>query len=202
MTSQPQSPLPQSFPMHELAQIERALSAAQDYVATLRQRHDLLSTELDRLTRPAPSVPRIVGPGFCYRGEMVTTWSAIDIHVGVLRRLWTDFPDKRDAMAQAMRARVFAYVCGAHTPRTAPGKVRGLGYEVQPRSGRRLGVRYEFESDAHRHFVARRGSGSWAQVARRRTADLARHTNLAEAGPAEPRGAIQSVAAQTTFKKG
>lgn len=106
MTSQPQSPLPQSFPMHELAQIERALSAGQDYVATLRQRHDLLSTELDRLTRPAPSVPRIVGPGFWYRGEMVTTWSAIDVHVGVLWRLWTDFPDNRDAMAQAMRARV------------------------------------------------------------------------------------------------
>jgi hypothetical protein len=29
-------------------------------------------------------------------------WSFIDIHLGVLRRLWRDFPELREAMAEAM----------------------------------------------------------------------------------------------------
>ena len=43
---------------------------------------------------------------------MVRAWSAIDIHAGLLRRLWNDFPEKREAMAAAMGARGYsrAYV--------------------------------------------------------------------------------------------
>ncbi|MDO8280687.1 MAG: hypothetical protein Q7T63_21550 [Burkholderiaceae bacterium] len=123
MNPQPQSPLLQTFPLHELAQIERALTAAQDYVATLRQRHDLLSSELERITRPSPPAPKIVGPGFRYRGEMVTAWSAIDIHVGLMRRLWTDFPEMREAMARAMGARGYSRAYIARTPAELfPGK--------------------------------------------------------------------------------
>jgi len=123
MTPQPQSPLPQSFPLHELAQIERALSAAHAYVGTLQHRHDQLTSELERITRPAPPAPKIVGPGFCYRGEIVNTWSAIDTHVGLLRRLWTDFPEKREAMARAMGVRGHSRTYVAKTSEALhPGK--------------------------------------------------------------------------------
>lgn len=33
---------------------------------------------------------------------MVARWSYIDIHADLLRRLWTDFPERREAMAAAM----------------------------------------------------------------------------------------------------
>jgi hypothetical protein len=64
-----------------------------------------------------------VGPGFRYRGEMVTAWSAIDIHVGLMRRLWTDFPELREAMARAMGARGYSRAYIARTPAELfPGK--------------------------------------------------------------------------------
>ena len=47
-----------------------------------------------------------------YHGEMARAWSAIDIHIGLLRRLWADRPLQREAMAGAMGARGYsrAYV--------------------------------------------------------------------------------------------
>lgn len=86
------TPPPQAFPLQELEQIERAIAAAQNCVATLQLRRELLTSELERITRPAPPAPKIIGPGFRYSGEMVRAWSAIDIHAGLLRRLWTEFP--------------------------------------------------------------------------------------------------------------
>lgn len=180
MTLQPQSPMPQSFPLHELAQLERALSAAQDYVATLQQRHNLLTIELDRLTRPAPPVPKIVGPGFRYRGEMVTTWCAIDIHVGLLRRLWTDYPEKRGAMARARRARLFAHVRREHARSLAPGQAVKLGCETLPPACGRLGGRHQSQPRAHRNAAACGDRGRGSQVGRRRAGVLARHAHLAQ----------------------
>ncbi|MBI2770539.1 MAG: hypothetical protein HYX47_13015 [Burkholderiales bacterium] len=108
----PHTPPAQAFPLQELEQIERAIAAAQDCVATLQLRRELLTSELDRITRPAPPAQKIIGPGVRYRGEMVRAISAIDIHAGLLRRLWTDFPERREAMARAMGARGYsrAYV--------------------------------------------------------------------------------------------
>ncbi len=92
-------------------------------MVTLPQRHDLLCSELELITRPSPPVPKIVGPGFHYRGEMVTAWSAIDIHLGLLRRLWTDFPERREAMAREMGARGYSRAYIARTPAELfPGK--------------------------------------------------------------------------------
>ena len=117
------TPSPQAFPLQELEQIERAIAAAQDCVATLQLRRELLTGELDRITRPAPPAPKIIGPGFGYRGEMVRAWSAIDIHAGLLRRLWTDFPERREAMARAMGARGYSRAYVARTPAELfPGK--------------------------------------------------------------------------------
>ena len=92
-------------------------------MATLQQRHNLLTIELDRLTRPAPPVPKIVGPGFRYRGEMVRAWSAIDIYAGLLRRLWTDFPERRETMARAMGAYGYSRTYAARSlAQLFPGK--------------------------------------------------------------------------------
>lgn len=113
----------QPFPLRELEQLERAIAVGREYLSTLQLRHDALAAELERITRPATAAPRWIGPGFTYRGEMVRAWSAIDIHTGLLRRLWTDFPERREAMARAMAARGW---CRVYVARSAtelfPGK--------------------------------------------------------------------------------
>lgn len=116
--SSPNAALP--FPLQELEQIETAIQASERLLATLHGRHETLIAELDRLTRPRailpPPVRKTIGPGLEYRGAMANHWNYIDIHVDLLRRLWTEFPERRDAMAAAM---------GAHgTSRTYAAKIR------------------------------------------------------------------------------
>lgn len=95
-----------AFPIRELEQIESAIQASQTWLATLQERRDALTSELERITRPlaipAKPRPKTIGPGLEYRGGMTTHWNYIDIHIDLLRRLWVDFPDRRDAMARAM----------------------------------------------------------------------------------------------------
>jgi len=43
-----------------------------------------------------------IGPGLEYRGAMSVHWNYIDIHTDLLRRLWSEYPDRREAMAKAM----------------------------------------------------------------------------------------------------
>ena len=96
---------PRPFPLQELEQIETAIEASERLLVTLHGRHETLLSELDSLTRPetvATRARKTVGPGFEYRGAMVARWSYIDIHADLLRRLWTDFPERREAMAVAM----------------------------------------------------------------------------------------------------
>ena len=95
------------FPIHELEQIDSAIQASQQWLATLKARRDALTEELERITRPpqpvvAKPTMKTIGPGFEYQGTMFRHWSFIDIHIGLLRRLWIDFPDHREAMAKAM----------------------------------------------------------------------------------------------------
>jgi hypothetical protein len=91
--------------MHELERIEQALRALDEWAGTLRQRKDLLTQQLDVITRPeapaAPPAPRVVLKGFECLGPHVRCWHDIDIHTGVLKALWAAFPEKRDAMAAA-----------------------------------------------------------------------------------------------------
>ena len=98
-----------SFSLQELEQIETTIQASERLLATLHGRRDALTAELDRITRPQAVVARVVpkttiGPGLEYRGVMVVHWSYIDIHTDLLRRLWTEFPERREAMAAAMGA--------------------------------------------------------------------------------------------------
>lgn len=94
-----------AFPIRELEQIESAIQASQTWLATLQQRRDALTSELERITRPQPALPKpakTIGPGLEYRGAMTTHWNYIDIHIDLLRRLWTEFPEQREAMARAV----------------------------------------------------------------------------------------------------
>ena len=82
MQTVPHTPL-QAFPLHELEQLERAITAATDCVTALQLRRDALVSELDRITRPPPAAPKLIGPGFRYQGQLVRAWSAIEIHSGL-----------------------------------------------------------------------------------------------------------------------
>ena len=106
MQTQPNPvPLPQ-FPIQELEQIEAAIQASQQWLRTLQGRRETLTAELEKITRApvAPTKPamKTIVPGLDYLGKMTRHWNYIDIHIDLLRRLWTDYPERRDAMAHAM----------------------------------------------------------------------------------------------------
>jgi len=120
METQPNANQPPHFPMQELEQIESAIQASQRWLATLQGRRETLTAELDRITRPQAApvqlATKTIGPGLEYFGKMTRHWNYIDIHIDLLRRLWTEYPDRRDAMAKAM---------GAHgTTRTYAARTR------------------------------------------------------------------------------
>ena len=99
--------------MHVLEQIKFAIQAS---LAIVEARHGTLMSELERMTRPEPAIAEVsmrkIGPGFEYQGEMFKRWNYIDIHIDLLRRLWTQFPECREAMAKAIDhcGRTRAYV--------------------------------------------------------------------------------------------
>ena len=50
-----------------------------------------------------PRIPEAVpAVGVVYRGASTRHWTYIAIYMDTLRRLWADFPEKRDAMAEAL----------------------------------------------------------------------------------------------------
>jgi len=121
MQAQPTPNAQPQFPIQELEQIESAIQTSQRWIATLQGRRDVLTAELDRLTRPLPAAARApqqstIVPGLEFRGVMTKHWNYIDIHIDLLRRLWTEFPDKRETMAQAMGryGATRAYVAKSH----------------------------------------------------------------------------------------
>ena len=101
---QPQTnpqPSPQ-FSLRELEQIESVIQVSEQWINSLQERRAQLTAELDRITRPQPAVKKMIGPGLEYRGLTVTHWTCIDIHVDLLRKLWIDFPERREAIGRAV----------------------------------------------------------------------------------------------------
>ena len=95
------------FSLLELEQVELAIRATSDCLAALHVRRNALTAELERLTRPAPRstltpAPTLTGRGVEYRGEAFPLSTYIDIYMTVLRRLWGDFPDRRDEIAKSV----------------------------------------------------------------------------------------------------
>jgi hypothetical protein len=93
--------------LHELEQTELAIKISSEWLTSLYSRREALIKEVDDFTRPpelgepAP-VKRVIPRGFEYRGKIYTKWSFIDIHVDLLKCLWTDYPERREAMAEAV----------------------------------------------------------------------------------------------------
>lgn len=102
MITQPLAP--NSFPLQELEDIDAAIAASLRLVETWTLRRDRLRTQLEALTRPtlpkAPVVDR--RPRFEYRGTSFAHWSNVSVYHELLRRLWVDFPDRRDHIASVI----------------------------------------------------------------------------------------------------
>lgn len=95
------------FPIEELESIESIIAKSRQWLESLELRRSMLTSELDRITRPTPKfdVTPLASPsgmGLMYKGEWIANRKYIDIHVGLLRKLWVDFPDRRCDMARAM----------------------------------------------------------------------------------------------------
>lgn len=92
--------------LDELEQIERVIHESQQLIARLTPRRDCLLTKLDELTRPqivpVQAKRKIVGPAFEYSGELKHYRNYISMYKGLLRLLWTDFPNDQELMARAM----------------------------------------------------------------------------------------------------
>lgn len=127
MRTQPTPSAQAQFPIQELEQIDCAIQATQQWLATLNGRRQTLTAELERITRPQPVTTqarmKTIGPGLQYRGAMFVHWNYIDSHIDLLRRLWREFPDRRDAMAAAMGSHGTTRTYVARTPgELFPGK--------------------------------------------------------------------------------
>jgi len=90
--------------LQELEETESAIAACRKLLSTLQHRHDALTIELERITMPS-TVPaklnsQIFAPALEYRGTVTTHWNYIDVYLDLLRRLWIEFPDRREQMAR------------------------------------------------------------------------------------------------------
>lgn len=92
----------------ELCQIEAATSGVEAALKYLNARQKILENQLNELTRPSvsppPKKPTLIHCGFEYRGKIERRWYCIEVHLDLLKKLWADFPEKRDDMAAAMRS--------------------------------------------------------------------------------------------------
>lgn len=154
---QPQSNIAQGtqFPMRELEQIEAAIDTARSWLATLQGRKDALTAELDRITKPVQghdAKSKVIGPGVEYRGTMYGQWNYIDIHITLLRKLWTDFPEQRESMARAVG------LCGntrAYVAKTRQGLFPGQSQTFAERHSRALVDGWYLDTNLNRERMRR-----------------------------------------------
>ncbi len=61
--------------------------------------------------------------GYRYRGQLVQTRFAVDTYTGLIERLWTHFPERREAVRQALNAAIGVRRGMAESPEQLfPGK--------------------------------------------------------------------------------
>lgn len=99
--------LDMQFPIEELESIESMIEQSKFWLRYLERRRSLLLVDLDCITCPDSKStmipePKPIGMGFMYKGEWLAQTKYVDIHVGLLRRLWIDYPARRCDMARAM----------------------------------------------------------------------------------------------------
>jgi hypothetical protein len=93
------------FPMNDYDALEREVCSTRERLKILEPQYAAMTEQLDRITSPVhrirPEPLKISSRGFEFRGQFVAQWSCIGIHRALMRRLWTEFPQHRDAMAKA-----------------------------------------------------------------------------------------------------
>lgn len=105
------------FPIEEFDFVETSLQSLRPLVKLLEERQAVLIEMLDRETRPDEPLTRTklmrsVARGFWYKGTVTQCDYAIDVYIGILRRLWVEYPTLRGAMARALsrKGRTRTYV--------------------------------------------------------------------------------------------
>ncbi|MFZ5557673.1 MAG: hypothetical protein ACOZDY_13290 [Pseudomonadota bacterium] len=100
----------------ELDQLEKWIPQLELVVTELKARRALIESSLDEMTRPIPQPgpdllhpatsqrPQLIPMGYVYRGRPVRCWDKTSIYLGVMREVFTDFPDKQEAVAAALAA--------------------------------------------------------------------------------------------------
>jgi hypothetical protein len=97
-----------------LEHLDASIRVLKSLLQPIEAEREAVYRELDELTRPrlllAPppvltAATTVIPRGFVYRGHVHRKWSYIDMHVGVLKCLWEDFPEQRDAIAVAVGRR-------------------------------------------------------------------------------------------------
>jgi hypothetical protein len=108
------------FPIRDYDALERELASMRQRLQALEPRFAAMTEQLDRITAPGPRIvpdqARVRRRGFEFRNQFFPEYSCIGIHYALIRRLWIDFPEHRDAMAAAAKqsSRSRSYV--ARTP--------------------------------------------------------------------------------------
>jgi len=99
------NPQPAASLLIELEQVERALKALKECEGTFGARRDALMQHLEVVTRPAlvavPASAKRYSKGYLFTGAHEPCRFDIDIYTGILRELWTAYPERREAMAAA-----------------------------------------------------------------------------------------------------
>lgn len=110
--------------LRELSLTEAAIAQTESFLQLMTQRRGELTATLERLTSPEPQPARCVfGPGYVYRGTFYSVINATWLYVALMRKLWADYPDRRQLIANAMAAhgRVRCFVASTR-PQLFPGR--------------------------------------------------------------------------------
>lgn len=114
--------------LHELDQTINTIRASEAYLLRLKAWESSIANILETLTKPV-SIPTPPSPetrrGFSYRGRFIECHTCVGLHRRVLSMLWTDFPERKEAMAVA--------VASAGYNRRYIAKERDSLFEFKPR---------------------------------------------------------------------
>ena len=96
----------------QLEQVQRLAGAMTSQLKTLAEWEQGLEQFLDEATRPSVAQPtptfRKIQRGYEYRGKFRAKGSYISICRSLLRNVFSDFPEKRDAIAHAVSRRGYS----------------------------------------------------------------------------------------------
>ena len=105
---------------HELLSELESIEGILAFADALRPRQVALMEVLDALTQPAPqAVPRspvLPRRGCGYRSEFLQATTKIELYIAVLKRIWREFPELREKIADRLKRESYSRSYVAVTP--------------------------------------------------------------------------------------